>query len=221
MRVVLVFDHPYTAAAAGNVPHHRSFSAALAAAARRGLERSGHDVDLIDLVADGFDPVMRRDDLLAWRRHASVDSQVLDYQRRVAAADHLVFVFPIWWESMPAPTKGFLDKVLTEEFAFRELPRGRGNPFVNLLTGLRGVTVITVMTTPHRIYRWWYGDPVTKILFKGTFNKIGIDRRRLRWLNYAMVAEKSVEEREALLAGTEERFALMRPTGRSSAGFAR
>ena len=205
MRVAIVFDHPYTAASADNVPHRRSFSAAVAAAAIRGLERSGHEVDLIDLVADGFNPVMSREDLVAWRRHEAVDPQVLAYQERVRLADHLAFVFPIWWESMPAPTKGFLDKVLTKEFAFRELEHARGNPFTNLLTRLKGVTLLTIMTTPDKAYRWWYRDPVTKILFKGTFDKIGV--KNLKWRNYASVTDRTPEQRLAMLTSTEDYFA--------------
>lgn len=205
MRVAIVFDHPYTYSSAANVPHERSFTGAVTAAAVRGLERAGHQADLIDLVADGFDPVMTRADLVAWRRCEAVDAQVLSYQRRVAAADHLVFAFPIWWESMPAPTKGFLDKVLTKEFAFRELVNAKGNPFVNLLTRLTGVTLLTIMTTPDKAYRWWYRDPVTKILFKGTFDKIGV--KNLKWRNYASVTDRTAEQRQAMLDATEEYFA--------------
>jgi NAD(P)H dehydrogenase (quinone) len=207
MRVAIVFDHPYTASAWENIPHARSFSAAVCAAAIRGLESGGHQTDLIDLAGDGFNPVMSREDLIAWRAHAVIDPQVLDYQRRIALADHLAFVFPIWWESMPAPTKGFLDRVLTKEFAFRELADAKGNPFVNLLTNLRGVSLHTVMTTPHAAYRWWFGDPVRKILFKGTFGKIGV--KNLRWMNYASVTEKSSEQRQHMLEQTERYFAAL------------
>ncbi len=207
MRVVIVFDHPYGAAAWDNVPHRRSFSAAVAASAIRGLEASGHEVDLIDLVADGFDPVMRREDLVAWRMQQAIDPLSLDYQRRITEADHVVFVFPIWWESMPAPTKGFLDKVITKEFAFRELSGARGNPFVNLLTRLGGVSLLTIMTTPDKAYRWWFGDPITKIMFKGTFRKIGV--KTLRWLNYASVTDKTADQRQAMLDATEARFAAL------------
>ena len=205
MRVAIVFDHPYTYASAANVPHQRSFTAAVAAAAVRGLERAGHEVDLIDLTADEFDPVMTRADLVAWRLNEAVDPQVLGYQSRIAKADHLVFAFPIWWESMPAPTKGFLDKVLTKEFAFRELADAKGNPFVNLLTRLNGVTLLTIMTTPDAAYRWWFRDPVTKILFKGTFAKIGV--KNLKWRNYASVTSRTAEQRQAMLDATEEHFA--------------
>ena len=205
MRVALVFDHPYTIASSENVPHRRSFSAAVAAATIRGLERAGHTVDLMDLVADGFDPVMRREDLMGWRLQEAVDPLALDYQRRLFLADHLVFVFPIWWEAMPAATKGFLDKVLTKGVTFSEDPTAKGNPFSNLLTRLTGVTVLTVMTTPHAAYRWWFGNPVIKIMFTGTFGKTGV--KRLKWSNYDRVTQKTPEQREAMLVATEERFA--------------
>ena len=205
MRVAIVFDHPYTLASADNIPHRRSFTAAVAAAAIRGLTIAGHEVDVMDLAADGFDPVMSRDDLLDWRLHSMSDPQVIDYQRRIALADHLVFAFPIWWEAMPAATKGFLDRVITKEFAFREDPAAKGNPFTNLLTGLRGVTLLTVMTTPDKAYRWWFRDPVTKILFKGTFDKIGV--KNLKWRNYASITDRTPAQRSELLAATERHFA--------------
>jgi putative NADPH-quinone reductase len=202
-------DHPYTLASADNVPHRRSFSAAVAAAAIRGARSAGHEVDLIDLAADGFQPAMTRDDLIAWRQGQVVDPLVLDYQRRLLAADHLALVFPVWWEAMPATTKGFLDRVLTKGVMYEELPGARGNPFRNLMTNLGGVSVLSVMTTPDKAYRWWFRDPLTKILFKGTFAKIGV--RNLRWTNYASVTGKSPGQRDQLLQRTERDFAALRP----------
>ncbi|MET9933301.1 MULTISPECIES: NAD(P)H-dependent oxidoreductase [unclassified Streptomyces] len=205
MRVLLVLDHPYTLTSAENAPHRRSFTAAVAAAAVRGATAAGHEVDVIDLAADGFSPVMTREDLVAWRRGAVVDPLVGDYQRRLLAADHLVFAFPVWWEAMPAATKGFLDRVLTKGVVFAERPGAKGNPFRNLMPRLGGVTVLSVMTTPDKAYRWWYRDPLTKILFRGTFGKIGVGN--LRWINFDRVAGKTPEQRRRLLDATERRFA--------------
>lgn len=205
MRTLVILDHPYTLASAADVEHERSFSAAVAAAAIRGARSAGHEVDVIDLAADGFDPVMSADDLRAWRLQQVVDPVVAGYQQRILAANHLAFVFPIWWEAMPAATKGFLDRVLTQGVAYEEIRGAKGNPFRNLMTELRGVSVQTVMTTPHPVYRWWFGDPVTKIMFRGTFGKIGV--RNLRWHNYANVSAASDRRRAALLAATERRFA--------------
>jgi NAD(P)H dehydrogenase (quinone) len=209
VRVLVVLDHPYTVASAGNVPHQRSFSAAVAAAAIRGAQAGGHEVDLIDLAADGFQPAMTGADLAAWRQGQAIDPLVRDYQRRLFAARHLVLVFPVWWEAMPAATKGFLDRVLTKGIMYQELAGAKGNPFRNLMTGLGGVTVLSVMTTPDRAYRWWYRDPLTKILFKGTFAKIGV--KNLHWTNYASVTSKTPEQRDRMLRDTERAFAALRP----------
>src|SRR5262249_30762783 len=137
----------------------------------------------------------------------AVDPLVLDYQRRLLAADHLAFAFPVWWEAMPAATKGFLDRVLTKGVMYEELPHARGNPFRNRMTRLGGVTVMSVMTTPDKAYRWWFRDPLTKIMFKGTFAKIGV--RNLTWLNFAGITGKTAEQRDRILRDTEARFAAM------------
>ncbi|WP_166982826.1 NAD(P)H-dependent oxidoreductase [Paramicrobacterium fandaimingii] len=208
MRILFVVDHPYTLASAENVPHRRSFTAAVAAAAIRGARRAGHDADVIDLTADEFSPVMSRADLVAWRMAEVVDPLVADYQRRLREADHVVFAFPIWWEAMPAATKGFLDRVLTKGIVFDEIPDAAGIPFRNKLTGLRGVTLLTIMTTPHAVYRWWFGSPATKIIFKGTFGKIGV--KNLSWRNYASVTEKTPQQRQNMITQTEQHFAALR-----------
>jgi NAD(P)H dehydrogenase (quinone) len=208
MRILFVLDHPYTLDSAENVPHRRSFTAAVADAAIRGARQAGHEIDLVDLAADGFDPVMSRDDLVAWRLKSVVDPVVADYQRRLLAADHVVFAFPVWWEAMPAATKGFLDRVLTKGVVFEEIAGAKGNPFRNLMPRLGGVTVLSIMTTPDAAYRWWFRDPLTKIIFKGTFGKIGV--KNLRWVNYAAITEKTVEQRERMLRDTEHRFASLR-----------
>jgi putative NADPH-quinone reductase len=109
---------------------------------------------------------------------------------------------------MPAATKGFLDRVLVKGVMYDELSGAKGNPFRNRMTHLSGVSVLSVMTTPDKSYRWWYRDPLTKILFKGTFAKIGV--RNLRWTNYASVTDKTAEQRSHLLQRTEQTFAALR-----------
>lgn len=55
---------------------------------------------------------MTAEDLLAFKNKKSIDKQANEYIHCVKAADHLVFIFPIWWELMPALMKGFIDKVI-------------------------------------------------------------------------------------------------------------
>jgi NAD(P)H dehydrogenase (quinone) len=49
---------------------------------------------------------------------------VLREQERVMRADALAFVFPVWWWSCPATTKGWIDRVWNHGWAYgaRKLP---------------------------------------------------------------------------------------------------
>ena len=202
MNFVIVFDHPYGASASDNVPHRRSYSAALLDAVTRGLFANGHSIDLIDLHADGFNPVTSASDLASWRQKQTNDPLASQYQQRLIAADHIIFIFPIWWESMPALTKGFIDKVFVKGILFDEPKKGR--PFVSLLPNIQGVSLLTVMSTPHFVYKWIFGNPITKILFRGTFRKLGI--HHLKWHNYTGMENRSLEKRQQLLRKTERLF---------------
>lgn len=113
---------------------------------------------------------------------------------------------------MPAATKGFLDRVLTKGVMFEELANVKGNPFRNHMTRLGGVTVLSVMTSPDKAYRWWYRDPLTTVMFKGPFGKIGV--KNLRWINYASITDKTPAQRQLLLDNTEGTFAALTPAPR-------
>jgi len=192
MRTLIVLDHPYEG----------SFTRALVAAATEGLTAAGGEVDLIDLHADGFDPVMHAADLEAWRRGESVDPMVADYQQRLLAADRLVLAFPIWWELMPAMTKGFFDKVLVKGVVYDQAkPDGL---MKTRLTRLTRVTLITVMSTPDLAYRVVFGNPITKAVFRGTFRMLGV--RRLSWRNHCYPAGRTPAQRAAILARTTAAF---------------
>jgi putative NADPH-quinone reductase len=179
MHTVLFFDHPYGPDAWDNTPHHRSLSAAILHEAVEATLVAGHTVDVIDPRADGFDPVMSADELAAWRRDEVLDPLVRAYQERVRRANHLVLVFPVWWEAMPAATKGFLDKVVTPGFAYAK-PDKPGR-FRSLLPDLQTVTLCTVMTTPMFWYKRWFRQPAPSIVLRGVFEKISV--KDVSWIS--------------------------------------
>jgi len=206
MHVVIVFDHPYGVDAGLNVPHHRSFSAALLAATLEGLHESDHSVDVIDLHSDAFDPVMSRDDLVALRLEQTTDPRILDYRRRLSIANHLVFIHPTWWMAMPAGTKGFLDRTLGPGFAYNEpKPGGILKPRLHQLVG---VTVLTPMTTPRWAYLPVFGAPGSRILLRGTFRLLGV--RNLKFVAFSGPAQRTLRQRQRMLESTRRRFARLR-----------
>ncbi len=114
MRAVIIFNHPY---------EHSYCNAVLNAVTKR-LEKANHTVDLIHLDNDGFNPVMTATDLKAFKVGTPVDPKVIEYNQRLEKADHLIFIFPIWWELMLAMTKGFIDKVIFPGVAYDYKPNG-------------------------------------------------------------------------------------------------
>lgn len=137
MRVQLLLAHPVS----------DSYCAALASRAHEALERQGHDVRVIDLYRDNFDPRLSAIERGSYFGDYDA-SAVASYVQTLRWAEALVFVFPQWWFNMPAILKGYFDRVWAPGVAFRhDLASGRILP---LLTGVRRFCVITTFGSP-----WW------------------------------------------------------------------
>jgi len=192
-RNLIVFDHPYTAAASENEPHNRSFTAALCKSITQKLQAKGQLVDIVDLHADGFDPVMHKEDLVNWRKGIPMNELVADYQRRMMRADRIIFMFPIWWELMPAMTKGFIDKVYAKNILYTQDERGMRTK----LPRSTEVVVVTVMNTPIGIYKTILGKPIVYAIHRGTFFKTGI--AHFKWVPFSGVSNMSPQQRDRLI----------------------
>jgi putative NADPH-quinone reductase len=150
MRILYIYCHP--------VPE--SFHGAIRTMAVDGLAAGGHDVDLCDLHAEGFNPVldaqMRRDYEDVSRNRAGIEEHV----RRLQEADALVLQFPVWSFGPPALLKGWMDRLLSPGIAFDLSDPRRTRP---LLTRLRRVAGITTYGRP-----WWnafaVGDPPRRLV---------------------------------------------------------
>jgi NAD(P)H dehydrogenase (quinone) len=150
MNVLYVYCHPLP----------ESFHGAIRAAALAGLSEAGHAVDLCDLHAEKFDPVMSADERRDYHDLARNQSGVEEHVRRLRAADALVLQFPVWSFGPPAMLKGWMDRLLMPGVAF---DLSDPNSAIPLLTNLRRIAGITTYGRP-----WWnalfVGDPPKKIV---------------------------------------------------------
>ena len=157
MRVLYLFCHPLP----------ESFHAAVRAEALAGLSAAGHEVDLLDLYAEGFDPVLSE----AERRHyhdTAVNQAGLEpYVARLRAAEALVVQFPTWTFGPPALLKGFFDRLLMPGVAFDLSDPERVRPLLTNMTRIVGI--VTYGRPRHMV--WWMANPSKKIV-----------TRYLRWL---------------------------------------
>ncbi|MEU9706566.1 NAD(P)H oxidoreductase [Streptomyces sp. NPDC047981] len=106
-------------------PRRDSLTAQVAALAHDRLTGAGGTVDVLDLYAEEFDPVLGPADEPDWEdREKRYTPEVHAHMERVLAADDLVVVFPVWWMAPPAVLKGWIDRVWNYGFAYgRSKPR--------------------------------------------------------------------------------------------------
>jgi len=133
MRHVVVVAHPVA----------QSFTMAIARAFVSELERLGHRPVTYDLYRMGFNPVLTAGELAPTEAEHSISPDVAKAQQDIRGADALTLIYPLWWMSMPAILKGYVDRVFARGFAY-EVKDGivRG-----LLSGKQSV-LITVSGAP-------------------------------------------------------------------------
>ena len=92
----------------------------------QGLNDAGHTVRISNLYAENFNPNLYFDSSSP-RRAIKDHHETQIYRDNILWANHLIFIFPIWWSGMPAILKGFIDRVLATGFAIESngiLPKG-------------------------------------------------------------------------------------------------
>lgn len=116
MNVLIVHAHP----------EPQSFTAALRDQAVETFRAQGHQVQVSDLYAMGWNPVASADDFsqrenpstwcMPWSsarvKRGAIAADIQQELDKLLWADLLVLNFPIFWFSAPAMLKGWIDRVL-------------------------------------------------------------------------------------------------------------
>lgn len=127
MRVLYLYAHPLP----------ESFHAAVRDAAREGLAQAGHQVDLCDLYAEGFNPVLSAEDRRGYHLVPDNRAPVEGYVRRLEQAEAIVMSFPTWCFGLPAILKCWMDRVLIPGVSFR-LEDGTAKPNLQYIRKIAG-----------------------------------------------------------------------------------
>ncbi|GMA29350.1 NAD(P)H-dependent oxidoreductase [Arenivirga flava] len=146
-------------------PDEHSLVAALA----RAYVGAHPDARLLAVRDLRFDPVLRH----GYRQRMELEPDLVEAWAAILEADRVVVLAPIWWGSVPAELKGFLDRLLLPRRAYRYgangLPEG-------LLRGRRGRIVLSTDSP------WWYllltGNPAAKQLRSLVLGFCGIRTER-------------------------------------------
>ncbi|MDD4974075.1 MAG: NAD(P)H-dependent oxidoreductase [Bacteriovorax sp.] len=147
-------------------PNNKSFCFALADKYIENAKKQGDAVDLVNLVDLKFDPILRGD----FNDMQPLEPDLIELQKKILWANHVVWIYPLWWGSLPALLKGFIDRVFLPGYAFKYKP-GLGMP-KKLLIG-RTSEIISTLDTPVWLYKWLLGAPGLKIMKAGILGFCG------------------------------------------------
>lgn len=131
MKCLIIYCHP----------NPKSFNHAIKETFSQALKAQGHEVLVRDLYAMRFNPVLSARDLMLLEKK-KVAWDIKQEQGHVRRADAVVFIFPVWWDSLPAIGRGYIDRVLCVNFAYTQ--EGKG-----LLQGKKALVICTMNAPAH------------------------------------------------------------------------
>ncbi|PEZ02249.1 NADPH dehydrogenase [Bacillus sp. AFS018417] len=189
MNILIVYAHP----------NPSSFNAAILKHVEQGLQKTNHSVTVLDLYKEQFNPVLTFNETKK-RRDLVHEEETRKYRELVAEADYFIFIYPVWWWSMPAILKGFIDRVFVSGFAYKYegiMPKG-------LLTG-KQAWVIYSLDSPLWYVALLYRSAEWIVMKKGILYFCGI--RNIKRSVFQSVKNSKQEKREKWLQKIYEKAA--------------
>ena len=185
MRILYLYCHPLD----------DSFHAAIMREAVASLRARGHDVDLCDLYAEGFDPILTAERRRSYHDPTKNRDGLETYVARLQAAEALVLQFPTWCFGLPAMLKGWFDRLLMPGVAFDISDPANVKP---LLGNIRHVVGISTYGRP----RWvamYVGDPPRKVITR-YLPRLMARRARVEYYALYHMNVATLEQRKGFIA---------------------
>jgi putative NADPH-quinone reductase len=148
-------------------PDQESFGFALADAYKKGAIEAGSEVQEIVVRDLSFNYNLQ----FGYRKRTELEPDLIDAQQKIKWADHLVWVYPVWWGSLPAILKGFIDRTFLPGFAFQK--RENSVWWDKLLTN-KTARIISTLDQPAWYYWLVYRQPSNNAMKKLTLEFCGI-----------------------------------------------
>jgi len=181
MRILYIYCHPLP----------ESFHAAIRAKALDALTRAGHQVDLLDLYAENFNPVLSEDARRHYHDTSRNQTGLESYVERLKSAEAVILQFPTWCFGLPAMLKGFFDRMIMPGVAFDLSDPARVKP---MLLNIKRIVGIVTYGRP-RYMALWMCDPPRNIVKRYvrwfTGRKARVDYHALYHLNVASDAQRT------------------------------
>lgn len=158
-KILLISGHPSSA----------SFSNALLESYRLGAVSRGATCRHIVISQLDFNPNLSEG--YKNREGMNLEDDLKKSQELIAWADHIVLAYPTWWGSLPALTKGFIDRVFLPGFAYKY---HKGKAFPEKLLKGKSIRLLVTMDTPKLWFNLGFRRAQYRMLRQLIFEFVGI-----------------------------------------------
>lgn len=193
MKTLVVYAHP--------VPE--SFNAAVRDTVVAAAEEAGHDVRLVDLCVEAFDPVMSAEERHRYHDKGLNEAPVRDHLDHILWAECILFVYPTWWYGLPAILKGWLDRVWVPHVTF-VMPDG-DQPIRPAMTHIRKLGIVTTCGAPWWLL-WYMGHPGRMTILRG-IKALCHPRCKTLWVAHYLMDSSTPQSRGAFLDRVRRKIA--------------
>ena len=180
-RILLLNGHPVA----------DSFVEKVCASYGQGASGAGHDVRVMNIADMDFDINLN----IGHRGEKSLEADLLTFQNNLTWCDHFVLAHPLWWGSVPAKTKGLIDRALLPGFAF-DFEEGASVP-TRLMKG-KTAQVIVTSDTPNWYLKLIYRESGFVMMRKQVLEYCGFGP--VKFKHYAPIQSAGEQQREKWLA---------------------
>ena len=168
--------------------HSENFNHYLLENVKNSLLRADHEFVVRDLYKLDFNPVLRTPDFEAIAS-GNTPQDIAMEQSFINWADVMVFIYPVWWGSMPAIMKGYIDRVFSWGFAYKSGENG----VTPLLTGKKAV-IMSTLGQSRAEYENGMHQSMLVVNELGVFGFCGIEV--LSQLNFYSIHSLSADEKQ-------------------------
>lgn len=174
-------------------PNDKGYNSAIFKKVKENINKD-HDIRILDLYKDKFNPVLYFDENKR-RRNLADDPETKKYREDILWSEHIIFIFPIWWSGMPAILKGYIDRVYVKGFAYSY----KGIFPVGFLKG-KSAWIIITHDTP-KLYAKIIQQDYGRVLKKQVLEMSGIKPVRITEMPF--LRDKDENKREKFLMKIE------------------
>lgn len=156
-------------------PEKSSYNYALSESYIDGAKSNNAEISTINIAELNFNMNLQH----GYQKRTELEPDLLTAIDKIKAADHIVWLFPMWWYSCPAIMKGFIDRTFLPGITFQPV---EGKPLPDKLLKGKSARLIITADSPSWFNTLFMGKPAINQIKKGTLEFCGVSPVKVTYI---------------------------------------